>query len=129
MTLRTLCTAGGMLLLPAVMFAQLSSYVSSTSPASAPPRKPVTVTVELQQGHHITDVQILYRPFGSSGWRKAEMDLRGNTARFTVTGEYALTPFFEYYLVLTDASGKMGVVSAQRRPETRSRPLRPNRCA
>ena len=34
------------------------------------------------------------------------MDLRGNTARFTVTGDYALTPFFEYYLVLSDASGK-----------------------
>jgi hypothetical protein len=96
-----------MLLLPAVMFAQLSSYVSSTTPASAPPRKPVPVTVELQQGHRITDVQILYRPFGSSSWRKAEMDLRGNTARFTVTKEYALAPFFEYYLVLTDASGKM----------------------
>jgi hypothetical protein len=107
MTLRTLYAAGGMLLLPAVMFAQLSSYVSSTSPASAPSRKPVTVTVELQQGHHVTDVQILYRPFGSSGWRKGEMDLRGNTARFQVTREYALTPFLEYYLVMTDASGKM----------------------
>lgn len=106
MTLRTLCTAGGMLLLPAVMFAQLSTSVSSTSPAAAPPRKPVPVTVELQPGHRITDVQILYRPFGSSNWRKAEMDLRGNTARFTVTKEYALAPFFEYYLILTEGSGK-----------------------
>jgi hypothetical protein len=107
MTIRTLYTAGGLLLLPAVMFAQLSSYVSSTSPSSTPPRKPVTVTVELQPGHRITGVRILYRPFGSSSWRKGEMDLRGNTARFTVTKEYALAPFFEYYLVLTDASGKM----------------------
>jgi hypothetical protein len=95
-----------MLFLPAVLFAQLSSYVTATVPSSAPLRKPVTVTVELQQGHHITDVQILYRPFGSASYRKAEMDLRGNTAKFTVTGEYALSPFFEYYLVLSDASGK-----------------------
>lgn len=95
-----------MLLLPAVVFAQLSSSVSSVTPATAPPRKPVTVTAELQQGHHVTDIQILYRPFGSASWRQGEMDLRGTTAKFTVTKDYALPPFIEYYLVLTDASGK-----------------------
>ena len=106
MTLRSLCTAGGMLFLPAVLYAQLASLVTATAPSQAPLRKPVTVTVELQQGHKISDVQILCRPFGSSSYRKAEMDLRGNTARFTVTGDYALPPFFEYYLVVTDAAGK-----------------------
>lgn len=106
MNLRTLVAAGGLLILPAALHAQLTTVVTATEPATAPARKPVAVSVELQQGHHATGIQLLYRPFGSSTWRKGEMDLRGNTARFTVNPNYALPPFMEYYLVLSDAAGK-----------------------
>ena len=106
MNCRLLAAAGGLLLLPAAMFAQLSTTVLSVTPGDAPARKAIALTVELQQGHKAVDIQLLYRPFGTATYRKAEMDLRGNTARFTVSGDYIRPPFLEYYLVLTNAAGK-----------------------
>jgi hypothetical protein len=105
MTHRSLYVAGGILLLPAVMIAQLSTSVVSVTPGDAFVRKPVTLTVELQQGHRVAEIQVLYRPFGTATYRKAEMDLRGNTARCTISGEYVRAPFLEYYLVLATSSG------------------------
>lgn len=106
MTLRSLYAAGGLILLPAAVLAQLSTSVVSIAPDKAPPRKPVTLTVELQQGHRATDIQLLYRPFGVSAYRRAEMDVRGNTAQYRLAAEHIRPPFLEFYLVLTDAAGK-----------------------
>lgn len=106
MILRSLCAAGCLLFLPAATVAQLALSVVSASPGEAPVRKPLTLTVELKQGHRAVGVQLLYRSFGTSTYRKAEMDLRGNTARYTIPADVARPPFLEYYLILTDAAGK-----------------------
>lgn len=106
MILRSLCAAGCLLLIPAATVAQLALSVVSASPGEAPVRKPLMLTVELKQGHRAVGVQLLYRSFGTSTYRKAEMDLRGNTARYTIPADFARPPFLEYYLILTDAAGK-----------------------
>ncbi len=105
MNLRSLCAAVGLLLIPMAAFTQLSSSVLSISPGETPVRKAVTLNVDLQQGHRAVDIQLMYRPFGTTAYRRAEMDLRGNTAQYTLAANYVRPPFLELYLVLTDANG------------------------
>ncbi len=125
----TVLVVASLLLLPAAAgLAQLSSSVTEVTPAEAGAGAPVSLTVTLQQGHRATSILLLYRPFGSSSYRKAEMDLRGSTARFTIPADYILPPFVEYYLVLTDEAG-----TSEAYPRTtgtdplRSPPLQPLR--
>jgi len=86
--------------------AQLSSAVTDVSAGEAVSRSPVTVSVALREGHAATSILLLYRPFGTREFRKAEMDLRGSTASSVLPADVVVPPFVEYYIVLSDASGR-----------------------
>jgi hypothetical protein len=86
--------------------AQLSSAVTEVSAGEAVSRTSVTVSVSLREGHAATSILLLFRPFGTREFRKAEMDLRGSTASSVLPADVAVPPFVEYYIVLTDASGR-----------------------
>ena len=86
---------------------QISTKVASITPASAVPKQPLTMHVSLQQGETIEKVFLVYRPFGSSDYERAEMDIVGNTASATIPTQDVLPPFIEYYLVLVSRSGKL----------------------
>jgi hypothetical protein len=107
MRLRSFIAAAGLLILPVWgVLAQLSSSIVASTPAETPAGAPATISVDLRQGHSITGMYILYRPFGSTEYRRAEMDLRGSTAQYTLPAERVAPPFLEYYFVLVDSKGK-----------------------
>jgi hypothetical protein len=86
--------------------AQLSSAVTDVSAGEAVSRTNVTVTATLREGHAATSILLLYRTFGTREFRKAEMDLRGSTASSVIPADVVVPPFVEYYIVLSDASGR-----------------------
>ncbi len=86
--------------------AQLSSAVTDVSAGEAVSRTSVTVSVTLREGHAATAILLLYRPFGTREFRKAEMDLRGSAASSVLPADVVVPPFVEYYIVLSDASGR-----------------------
>ena len=107
MRLRSFIAAAGLLFLPVWgAYAQLSSFVVASTPAETPAGAPAAISVDLRQGHSITGMYLLYRPFGSAEYRRAEMDLRGSTAQCTLPAERLTPPFLEYYFVLVDGKGK-----------------------
>ena len=107
MRLRLFIAAGGLFFLPAWgVLAQLSSSIVALTPGEVPAGAPATISVELRQGHSIAGVYILYRSFGSTEYRRAEMDLRGSTAQYTLPADRLTPPFLEYYFVLVDGKGK-----------------------
>jgi len=85
--------------------AQLSSAVTGVSTDEGVSRSSVTVTASLRDGHAATTVLLLYRPFGTREFRRAEMDLRGSSASSVIPPASVIPPFIEYYLVLADAAG------------------------
>jgi hypothetical protein len=105
-TVRLLALISLLLTLAWSGFAQLSNAVTDVAPGNAVTRTAVTVSAVLRDGHAATSVLLLYRPFGTREFRKAEMDLRGSNATSLVPAEFVVPPFIEYYLVLSDATGK-----------------------
>ena len=99
LALLVLLPAGGAL-------AQLSSAVTDVSPAEAVTHTTVAITATLREGNGATSVLLLYRPFGTREFRKAEMDLRGSTATSLLPPDAVAPPFVEYYLILSDAAGR-----------------------
>jgi hypothetical protein len=95
-----------LLALPAVAVAQLSSAVSDVSPDNAVARTSVTLSVTLRDGNTASSILLLYRPFGTREFKKVEMDLRGSAAFTILRSDVVVPPFVEYYLVLSDASGR-----------------------
>jgi hypothetical protein len=86
--------------------AQLASAVTDVTSGEAVSRTSVTVSVALREGHAATAILLLYRPFGTREFRKAEMDLRGSAASSVLPADVVVPPFVEYYIVLSDASGR-----------------------
>ncbi len=86
--------------------AQLSSSVTDVAAGEGISRTSVMVTATLRDGHAATTVLLLYRPFGTREFRRAEMDLRGSSASFLIPATSVIPPFVEYYLVLSDAAGR-----------------------
>jgi hypothetical protein len=95
-----------LLALPAVVVAQLSSAVSGVSPDDVVARTSVTLSVSLRDGNTATSILLLCRPFGTREFKRVEMDLRGSTASTVLRSDVVVPPFVEYYLVLSDASGR-----------------------
>jgi hypothetical protein len=107
MRLRLFLVVLALFFLPASgALAQLASFIVASTPSDVPPGAPVTIAVELRQGHSIAGMYILYRPFGSAEYRRAEMDLRGSIAQYTLPADRLAPPFLEYYFVLVDVKGK-----------------------
>jgi len=107
MKLHVCIAAAGLLFLPArEALAQLSSTIVASSPAETPAGAPATISVELRQGHALAGISLLYRPFGSTEYRRSEMDLRGSTAQCTLPADRLTPPFLEYYFVLVDGKGR-----------------------
>ncbi|MEO8166831.1 MAG: hypothetical protein ABI623_01200, partial [bacterium] len=101
--------------------AQVSTAISSISPAEAQSGLPVTLRAELQRGELVERVYFVYRTFGESEWTHVEMQLRGNTAIVSLPADVVRPVYIDYYLVIINRSGTMEAYPLNDSPEPLTR--------
>ncbi len=87
------------------VFAQISNIVSSVSVGEAKEQTPLVIKAELFSAENVSTVQIAYKIFGQSEFKKAEMLITGTTAAATIPAEFVLPPLMEYYLLINLKNG------------------------
>ncbi len=85
--------------------AQVSTRISAITPAEARAGQAVQVTATLTRTDGVDHAVIVYRPFGESEYRRADMDIRGTSATVTLPASAAVAPSLEYYVVFVLANG------------------------
>ena len=96
------------LLFPAALSqvnAQVSTRISAIVPAEARAGQPVLVTATLSRTDGIDHAVIVYRAFGESEYKRADMDIRGTSATATLPASAAVIPSLEYYIVFVLTNG------------------------
>lgn len=81
-------------------FSQLSETISSVTIGSAKENQPLAFRVDLMQVSNISSVVLYYRSFGQNEYEMQEMELIGNSARFTIPNYKILPPLIEYAIVV-----------------------------
>jgi hypothetical protein len=104
MAVALLCVTASAVVRPLV--AQVSTRISSVAPSEAEAGRPVTVTAVLTSTEGIDHAVIVYRPFGESDYRKADMDIQGTRATVSLPAAVVTVPSLEYYIVFVLTSGK-----------------------
>lgn len=89
------------------LHAQVSTRISSVSPAEAVSESPLTVRAELRQGETIERAYFVYRSFTETEWTQLDMELLGNTAIARVPPGHVSPPYVEYYIVLVNRAGML----------------------
>jgi len=97
--------------------AQVSPTIFSVGPDQAVARSAVTIRAELRQLDVIERLAVLYRPFGSSEFAVAEMDIGGSAATATLPAEVVLPPFLEYYIAIVRRDGTMESFPVSQTPD------------
>lgn len=87
------------------VFGQISNIVSSVRVSDAKEQMPITITADLFSADNISTINIAFRSFGQTEFRKSEMILMGNSAKTTIPAEAVAPPFLEYYLFITMRNG------------------------
>jgi hypothetical protein len=105
-----------------IVLSQVSTRVSSISPAEAIAGAPLTVTAVLARSEGIQRAVLVYRPFGESDYRRAEMDIRGTTAQAVIPGSAVQSPSVEYYIVFATTSGTLETYPLSETADPFSRP-------
>ncbi len=85
--------------------AQVSTRISSIVPAEVRAGQPVHVTATLSRTDGVDHAVIVYRAFGESEYRRADMDIRGTSATATLPASVAVVPSLEYYIVFVLTNG------------------------
>ena len=93
------------LLCPGRAATQVSKHVSLATNTEPIPGRDLTVTASLNSSSGVVYATIVYRPFGESQYRRADMDVRGTNASVTLPGSFVQPPSIEYYIVLTLSDG------------------------
>jgi hypothetical protein len=88
-------------LLVSSLFAQVSDKIIKVNVGIARPSQPLTIQVDLFQSNILDRIEIAFRQFGERDFRRIEMSLSGNSASITLPAEIVLSPFIEYYFILT----------------------------
>ena len=84
---------------------QISNIVSSVRVSDAKEQMPITITADLFSADNISSVNIAFRSFGLTEFRKSEMIIMGNTAKVTLPAEAVAPPYLEYYLFISMRDG------------------------
>ncbi|MGA9117974.1 MAG: hypothetical protein WB699_01290 [Bacteroidota bacterium] len=88
------------------LHAQVSTRISTLVPTEAPAGKPLTITASLTNTEGIDHAVIVYRPFGESDYRRADMDIEGTRATVTLPASTVVSPSLEFYIVFVLTNGK-----------------------
>ena len=88
-------------LLASIATAQISDRISSVRVGTATAGQPLIIQADLVQPASLDRIEIAYRQFGESSFRRMEMAISGNTAAVTLPGTSVVPPFVEYYFILT----------------------------
>jgi hypothetical protein len=96
-----------LVMMPALLRAQVSTSITSVTPVEATAGQPLLVTASVPYPDAAGRLTILYRPLGETLFQRGEMDLRGNTAAFTIPAEHVIAPFLEYYIVIARRDGSL----------------------
>lgn len=87
------------------VFGQISNIISSVRVSDAKEKMPITITADLFSAENISSINIAYRSFGQTEFRKSEMIIMGNSAKVTIAAEAVAPPYLEYYLFISMRSG------------------------
>ena len=85
--------------------AQVSTRISSILPGETRAGQPVQITATLSRTDGIDHAVIVYRAFGESEYKRADMDIRGVSASVTLPASVAVVPSLEYYIVFVLTNG------------------------
>ncbi len=85
--------------------AQVSTRISSIIPVETPAGQPIAITATLSRTEGVDHAVIVYRAFGESEYKRADMDIRGTRATVTLPASAAVTPSLEYYVVFVLTNG------------------------
>lgn len=84
-----------------ISFSQIQEHVLRVAVVNQPSTgRPLTVNAELLTSTAVDRVELSYRVFGRSEFKRIEMMLNGNVASATIPAEDVSPPFIEYYLLL-----------------------------
>jgi len=84
---------------------QISNIVSSVRVSDAKEQMPITITADLFSTDNISSINIAFRSFGQTEFRKSEMIIMGNSAKVTIPAEAVAPPYLEYYLFISLRDG------------------------
>lgn len=93
--------------------AQLSPYISEVRTGAAVEGDVLRFEVELIKADNVRGVFLFYKPFGEIQFTEAEMDLRGNLAEFTLSGDDVRVPYLEYYIGINLSDGSSAYYPVQ----------------
>ena len=80
------------------------------------------MTAVLARSEGIQRAVLVYRPFGESDYRRAEMDIRGTTAQAVIPGSAVQSPSVEYYIVFATTNGTLETYPLSETADPFSRP-------
>ena len=88
-----------------LLFGQISNIISSVRVSDAKEKTPITVTAELFSADNVSSINLTFKSFGQSEFRKVEMFITGTTATATIPADAVEPPYLDYYLVITMRNG------------------------
>ena len=86
--------------------AQVSSIVVRVNVPMVSQGQPLPVSVEFTPSGRVERVVFKYRSFGETEYKEQEMLLAGNAATLTLSAQYVLPPYIEYYVLVELGGGK-----------------------
>ncbi|HTP13199.1 MAG TPA: hypothetical protein VMM37_06195 [Bacteroidota bacterium] len=86
--------------------AQVSSVVLRVNTPVVSQNQPLPISVEFTPSAGVERVMLRYRQFGQSEYTQQEMLLAGNSASLTISAQYVLPPYLEYYVLVELAGGR-----------------------
>ncbi|MEK6754562.1 MAG: hypothetical protein AABZ02_00255 [Bacteroidota bacterium] len=90
----------------AVTEAQISSVIVRVNVPVVSQGQPLPVSVEFTPSGRVERVLFKYRSFGETEYREQEMLLAANSATLTLSAQYILPPYVEYYVLVELGGGK-----------------------
>jgi hypothetical protein len=106
----------------AMLSAQPSRAVSDIEIGTVKQGSPVTLQVSVLNLSSYSRIELAYRAFGVSEFRRMEMQFLGGAAIVSIPAGDVLPPYIEYYLLLTEAAG--GTVVTHPEENAELQPLR-----
>lgn len=83
-----------------IPIAQISDNIVTVEASAFLANEPLRIHVELAHASTIERIELAYRIFGQSQFKRSEMEIQGNSAVVIIPTKEIAPPFLEYYLIL-----------------------------
>lgn len=111
------CMAIALFCFTAMLPGQPSRVVSDVEVGTVQQGTPLTLQISVLNLSQYSQIELAYRPFGVSEFKRMEMQFLGGAAIASIPGTDVLPPYVEYYLRLTAASNGTVVTYPEENPE------------